>query len=239
MLDRRNFVLGGLVTGVALLTPKANVAHTQEGTPEATGSDPYVFGNAFDLLPRADDEVAVVSSGQPIDMGLIAVPVVIHNGTDEAVGINNVQAVVRDASGTMVAVGEIESAAPYRVEAGAYALAKVEFDSDVEIPSDATYEFTVETEESDDDTYLNINVTEAVVTGDKVLGLVANNEAMDVIEPIMALAMTFDDAGNLVGCGYEFLTASEVPVGGSAPFEIDMYGDVTDLYLVAARGWAF
>jgi hypothetical protein len=201
----------------------------------------YVGGNAFPLIPAgAPGEVSVVASGAP-DPSSGSVPFVVRNNTDGDVYDVRVIATAKDASGRVVATGDDQGVRPFHVQPGTLGLGHVYFDGLV-LPADTAFEFVVETAPADELRYKrtrDLEVVEASLFEDRIVGQIENPQDGDV-EGLIGITVTcFDPSGFPLGDSWEFVETNRLAPGEMVPFQAAPYLARTlgcPAFLVAGNG---
>jgi hypothetical protein len=223
-LNRRLLVIG---VG-ALMIPKEVIAQT----PATNSSDPWIFGTGFDLLPTGTvGEVEVIASGTIVGN---SIPIVVKNNSTNSVGILDVVASARDASGTLIGVAEVSSLAPYNIESGAIQVGLVYFGE--AIPVDAIVEFKVEVD-TPSDYFRNLLIVEAESTDSGLIGSVMNPYRSPTSGPISINGVGLDGTGTVVGYFSGYGATDDLDPEGTTLFNIDYYGGFAEHFLVGARGY--
>ena len=235
MLTRRNTVKLGLSTLTSFSVFK--LTHAQVGTPQLTDTE---LGNMLQLnvpsLPQAKEgEVEVVLSGQG-DGSYVGV--VIHNASNEVVGLDDVSGIARDASGSLYAVSENSILAPYELQPGEYGLGLVPFDKDITADIDITFEVKTETPGAGFMELVDIPVTEVSIDGDKVIGLVENTTNVEASSLVAVVGVFFAEDGTICGWFRTYLNDSVSPGGIGTFSSSGVDGVVSASYAISASGWA-
>jgi hypothetical protein len=220
-----------------------------QGTPEATPSaegtpvadheqtNPYVFGNGFDLIPQGStDEVEIVTQGPVVDS---SVPVVIRNNTDDVIGLREVLGVARDQSGSLIGTVEVSSEAPYKLEPGGIAIADVYWSVD-SIPPDANLDLEIEYETWGEDAYYqDLQIVEVTQTETGLIGIAENTSDHPVSGPFSVVGVCLDADGAIQGHYTGFADKYALEPGETTTFSATVYGTgPCDHYLVSAKGFA-
>jgi hypothetical protein len=232
-MDRRKFIAGGIVTVTTVVMPSTTTA---QATPTPNEANPFLFGNAFEVIPEGEaDTVQVVLIGEPNEDRL---PFVIRNSTESAIGVDEVTGVARDSSGSLADVVDDSTIVPHVIEAGGIAIGFARFSSGGDRIVGADFELQVDFGEPN--RYLrNLSIVEAAVQNDGIIGL-AENTSQDTVDWPRIGAVVFSDDGEIEDYCFASASRDEVQPGSTAPFILDCFGDqVTGLYLIGAVGSSF
>ncbi len=196
----------------------------------------FVGGNAGPLLEDgADDELAVVAVGPPID----GLPVVIRNNTGQAVEAVGGEVLVRDA-GTLVGVGALQGVQPFVVEEGGYALAYAYF-SGADLPPDAEFEFVLNADPAGTDEISGArDLVVAEVNGgeDGIVGILTNPHDETITGIVINAGICFDAEGQPLSYVYSTSGGDRLEPGGILPFAIPtaLTVDACPVFLAAGYG---
>ncbi len=230
-------VLRWFALSLAILPAVASSASAQ--TPAAGADIPaslYVEGTpTFPAgKPGAVDIVAV---GDPDSS---SVPIVVRNNTDDAIELGDVVGVARDAQGKLAMTGEISDTVPFIVQPGQIAIGDVNFGDD--IPAGLTFEFEAESNPVEKSSFSrqDIDVQEAVLKDDEVIGIVRNPTGSSLNGPFAVVVMCFDDAGEISMASGGYAAKDTLGPDATSPFSITLYGDgPCDSFIVGSTGWAY
>jgi hypothetical protein len=203
----------------------------------------YVGGNVFSLLP--DGEAGALSV---VAVGVYdgrQVPVVVQNRTGEPVQLVQVSAMARN-DGDLVATGDDWEMAPVVVVDDGLAFGDIYFGAD--LPEGTTFEFTVTAEPVNEAAVseLDLTVTEANSTGDRVIAVFENQHDVPVGDvTIQADLACFDAEGALLDIGFAPAGSPLVEPGGVTPGQFalpqasaDLFTESCPVFLIAAQGGA-
>lgn len=219
------------------LTPTTEPA--QAGTPNVATSQDYVAGTALDLLaagePRA---ISVIAVGPYIDNEL---PVVVRNNSGETVQRVTVAATARTADGSLLASGEDRNLLPYRVMPAGVAFGYIDFGG-VELPVDASFEFTVQgapAQDLSDAGILDYQVTSVSSIDGRFVGEVVNGHDRALSSSSLSL-ICFAEDGTLIDSHYASLNPDLVEPGQTSSFQVLLdEGETCPRFLAAAWGFVF
>lgn len=189
-------------------------------------------------------DAEIVESGYKVDGGYLYYSVTLHNpNTDYAIETPSYRVTAKDESGAVLGTMEHTLSVIYPGQDFSYAFqgfscdgepAEVSFDI---IPAE-DYNFT-KVSALEHDTFVPLEIVGANMTSDgftsSVLGEVKNNNDYDIDSAVVVVF--FRDAdGNLEGGMSTFI--NNVPAGGTAAFDVDIYSDIiTDNFEVYANSW--
>lgn len=232
-MQRRTFIassLGALALGTL---PTHTFAQAASPTPTAT---PVLFGTAHDLVPEGEpNTVGVVLTGAPIGAD---VPFVLRNTTSDAVMIDTVGAIARDAAGTLFSSAEDFGLTPFTIPPQGIAIGFVSFPYGTVLPFDATFEFTIDPIKPGERLMVvDIPVVEAALTPTGLVGR-AENGTDTVLSSPHYTVIWFDPAtGQITGGWMGYANEDEVDAGGFATFNSDFGGSyMTEVFLVGVIG---
>lgn len=203
----------------------------------------YIGGNAFSLLPAgAAGELSVVAVGEYDGS---QVPVVVQNRTGEAVQLIQVGALARN-DGALVATGDDWEMSPMVVPDDGLAFGDIYFGT--ELPEGTEFDFTLSAEPANeaDANSLDLTVTEANSTGDRVVALFENRHAVPVGDVTIETDIAcFDANGALLDIGFAPAGSPLVEPGGVTPGQFalpeasaDLQTESCPIFLIAAQGGA-
>jgi hypothetical protein len=227
----------------ALDTAYAEVVATPETSSTAVELRGYVGGNAFSVLPEgAAGELSVVAVGQYDGR---QVPIVVQNRTGAPVQLVQVSALARS-EGNLVATGSDWEMAPVVVEDSGLAFGDIYFGA--ELPEGTAFEFTLAAEPANevDASELDLTVTEANSTGDRVIAVFENRHEVPVGDvTIQADLACFSADGALLDIGFAPAGSPLVEPGGVTPGQFalpeasaDLQTETCPVFLIAAQGGA-
>ena len=187
-----------------------------------TGS---IGGNAFPLLPAGEPgELSVIAVGAYNSSTAGAVPFVVRNNTGKDVVGLKVSATARDAGGNPLGAGDALQVNPYSVPAGFAAFGTVDFGG-VELPPDAIFEFEAEPTPTGGvgvDAFEDLEIADASVAGDRIVGEVENAGDEAVRGPILLAAVCFDLDGNLLSHDVGTAAVAELQPGAREAFQVTL-----------------
>jgi len=198
----------------------------------------FVGGNAFSLLKAGrSGELSVVAGGDLSSAFGGGIPVVVRNNTGEGVLGIQLNGTAYDASGDLIAVGRsVLRVAPRFVPSGTVAFGSVYF-GNVQLPEDARFEFEAEAEATPADRAiypsLELDVAEASLFEDRVVGKLKNVGAQPIKGPVTAAAVCFDLDGNLRGHYLGLIDVTEIAPDEDVPFQVTVFTECP-AFLVAA-----
>lgn len=201
----------------------------------------YIGGNAFALLPAGvDGQLSVVATGLYDGRNL---PVVIQNRTGNAVQLVEVSAMARS-DGALVATGSDWGVSPLVVAADGLAFGDVYFGT--ELPEGTEFTFTLSGEPVNEAaaSELDLTVTEANATDNRVIAVLENRHDVPVggvtIEANLAC---FAADGALLDVGFAPAQSSLVDVGAVTPAQFalpqasgDLFTETCPVFLIAGQG---
>jgi hypothetical protein len=169
------------------------------------------------------------------------VPIVLRNNTSETVVLSNIAGVAHDAAGTLLGDGNMMTfITPSVVPPGQVALASIEFNSVDPIPTDATVTVapTAEPLTTTQVYRQDLEIVEATMEGDRIVGLAQNGTNESLIGSIAVLGLCFDATGTIQGLYDGFADASDLGPGETAPFAVRFNGTgPCDAFLVGAGSY--
>lgn len=245
---------GGVILALTLGLSLAPLAGAQDATPDATpassGGDLIVGSSDLaPLIPEpVDGEIAVVAYG-PLDG--FNIPVIVVNGTDEAVEDIEITVMVAGESVTTagatpaadstpvaadgvpddsVAVDEAEvvtgrglGLTPDVLAPGDIAIGAITFDG-ADIAAGAELVFTIESLPVRDANLdeVDVELSEVSFTDGTFTGTATNAAGPDIPGTVNVRAVCQDADGNLTGFASGYLDADGLAQGDSAAFELDL-----------------
>lgn len=233
MLSRRTIVKAGFTTFASLASINYVAALAQSGTPDANEIE---FGNLLHQnlpeLPVAaegETEVVLVTYGTGTNAGIL-----IHNATDQAVGVDDVTGIVRDSDGGLFAVVDRSILAPYELQPGEYGLGLVNFDKDISPTNEVELQVKTEVPGSSWSTNVDVPVSEVSVDTDSVVGVIENDTNSEVSSLTAVVGIFFDTNGDISGWFRTYLSDGINP-GGIGTFSTsEIYGTISDSWAMAA-----
>jgi len=213
-----------MVGGALLALPKSVMAQS-------------IGGEGHEFVPEGTtDELEVVSVHVIHSDSLVAL---IRNNTKEAVGIRSVKAIARQ-DGELVALGDISDVGPYRVEAGEFAIARV-YIGEPSIEDDWEFEFDIEHEEPEEDGPIDVEIIEASIGGEGVLGVMKNTHDFSVFGPFTLVGLAFDAKGDVVSDFIEYVGGNELKSGDTEVFEANLNGSEEPFvsFIIAITGYTY
>jgi hypothetical protein len=231
------------VTRQVVVTPTSVPATTTPTSgptqPQDALHSPFIGGNQSPALPDGEPgKLSVIAAGK---FGGSVVPVIVRNNTDATVTRVEVSATAHDSSGAMLGAGGDQGFNPYLVMPGEITMGYVYFE-DAQFPDDVTFDYEVSASEYDPNNSiggLDLDVTEASISGGNVVGIFTNNSDKAVSGPIGAVVYCFDGDGNLLDYHSDYTDKDNADPGGTIPFQIGLRGDECPVFLVAASGYDF
>ena len=141
-------------------------------------------------------KVSVVQIGPLVEDGIgsATLPFAFRNNTSEGISHVDWTGTARS-GGSIVATGSSQGTIPAQVQPGEVGLAFIYFDGSSELPpTDAEYEFTVNTSAADQAFYNTapLKVTEASASGDAIVGAAVNGTGESVGGPFSVSVYCFD-----------------------------------------------
>lgn len=221
-----------LQTQVASLTTP-----TAEATIPAEPGITTLFGDGLGLLPPGEaGTVAVIAVGKPVREAL---PVAVRNNTGEPVLLNEVIAVARDETGTLIATSMVGTLVPYRIEPGQVAVGDIAFTPGTVLDG-LSFEFEVQLD-SPDNQFLNrvdLTISEATKTNTGITGLAVNNSDEKLMGPFSVAGLCLSTTGEIRGYYAAFATKMELAPGEETPFTASGYpGPACDAYVIGVTGY--
>lgn len=263
----RGIAVLALTLGLGL----APVAVAQDATPEATPS-----AGRGTVLVTSTDPAPVIPDGTPSEVTVVAygpldaftIPIIVVNGTDEAVENVEVSVAVDQpgegagtpaADGTPVAADGVpdESVAveedapvagrslpilPDEIAPGGIAIGAITFDlGDVAADADVTFTVTSSPAGERGLDEVDLDLSDVAFDGTAFTGTATNLSGPDIPGRVGVRAVCQDGDGGLTGFVTGYLDADGLATGDSAPFELSLPPTVDgcDAWLVAASGRTF
>lgn len=232
-----------LETQVAVLsgaTPVIQAVGSPIGaTPVASGSVspiPGVAGDAAGLAINRGNGRLDVLAGAPVRGD---VPILLVNGTSDALYVPGVLGYARDAGGKLIATGNDSTVAPSVIAPGKFAVGDVYFSPD---PLPRGLAFTFEPQATPlalANVYaLSLHVDEATRSDREVVGIVSNTTGTAENGPISIVGLCFDQRGVIQGLYSAFAAKMDLQPGASSPFDARFYGTgPCSSFLIAAVGF--
>lgn len=204
----------------------------------------FVGGNAFSVVPAGESgDVSVVVAGSLETSTFGSVPFVVRNNTAEEVTSVKVTGTLRDTDDRVVGVSNSIVLTPNRVAAGGLTFGNAYF-GDVDIPPDASLEFSVEATPADEDrfnSFRDLDVTEASIFENRIVGTLTNTQDDSIRGPIAVQAVCFDLDGNLLSLAPGTADVGTVEPEETVPFQVTLFfgatGPACPAFLVA--GYSF
>lgn len=198
-------------------------------SPPTAGVQTTLGGNAFPLLaPGTTEDVEVVAHGE-YDGNII--PVLIRNNSGDTVYNIEAKVEVRDASGSLIGVGESSSShalKPGILNPGEYAIGWVFLDADVPADAEMTFKALFETEpDFMSDFSINLHFGEINWLQDKIVGEVVNPKDT-AVRNVWLNALCIGPNGELLSAEIHNLDET-IPAEGVSAFQMNggVFGDLT------------
>lgn len=186
----------------------------------------FVGGNAFTLVPPGETgELSVVAFGGVDALYAGSLPFVVRNNTGEEIQGVKINATARDGAGNLLAAADSLQVNPYVVNAGGLALGTVYF-GDIDLPPDTEFEVDVEStpdSEARFSIFRDLDVTEAALFEDRIVGELENTQDEPVGGPILLSAVCFDLDGNLLSQNSGTLDVNEIEPGETEAFQVTLF----------------
>jgi hypothetical protein len=224
----------------------ANTADEPEPAPdepEPASDDPAAYTSIYQegvepLLDTVDGEVTVAAMAAVDDSG--SFPMIIHNGTDQAISRVEVSGAAVDADGTTLSSGSSQGFEPNLIEPGGIAIGYVYAGFD--LPANVTLEQVSVDYTTGVGSFENIfavDVTEVSVSTQRVTGTISNPHDVEVSGPVSVGMACLDDSGTLLAVTGSFADRDGMEAGGTSTFTIDFYGDEMNCagVIMAASGF--
>lgn len=217
------------------ITPTPAV-QTAPGSPSSGLRMPRLFGGAPAPLPQGTAGIVdVVAVGPPSDSSL---PIALRNNTGEDVYVVDVLALARDTRGTLVASGESSFIAPVFLPRGRIAIGSIYFGSN-DIPPGVTFAFEPEVRPVDSDPFWlqDVDVTEATLQGNEIVGLIQNPTDSELSGSFFVVGVCFDASGAITAEFSASAAKDTLRPGESSPFSASLYSvEHCDYFLMGAWG---
>ena len=249
---------GGAILALTLGLGLAPLVGAQDATPDATpaaGGGDLIVGSTdpAPVIPEAvDGEITVVAYG-PLDG--FSIPVLVVNGTDEAVEDIEITVTVAGGEGTAVEATPAAEATPVAADGvpedgvavdeataitgrglgltpdalqpGDVAIGAITFDG-ADVAPDAELVFTVTSLEVRDANLdeVDVELSDVALTDGVFTGTVTNAAGPDIPDTVNVRAVCQDADDNLTGYASGYLEAEGLAQGDSAPFELSLPADV-------------
>lgn len=210
---------------------------TADATPAADpDSDSVSIGDAFEFLDDGEaGELSVVAMGTYDGTSL---PIVVRNRTGEPLQSLSVSAAVRSSDGDLIGSGSVSGAmTPFVVPNGDVSFGSLYFDG-AEFPEDAEYEIDISGDAAGSGFFslVDLTVTEATLLDDRIVGAVTNDTDAPA-NLVGVYAACFSDAGDLVSTEVTFIDQDVLEAGDDATFQLPLYGNTCDRYILASTGF--
>ena len=228
-----------LQTQVASLTTPAADAAAPEASPttESGTASKNLAGDALPLLPTGRAGVVdVIAVGAPVRS---TVPVVVRNNTSTDVVLSGVLGIARDASGTLIASGDVSMFSPSLIPAGQVSIGSVYFGT-TDVPPDATLEFEPDaTPAAGGNAFRqDIAIAESTRQPNRIVGLARNGTDQPLTGPFTVVGICFDQSGAILGYYATYAAKNELAPGETTPFDATFYGTgPCDAYLLGSTGY--
>lgn len=200
-------------------------------------STSFLFGDIASIVPAGNPgEIEVVTVGAPVRSSL---PIVIRNNSDTDVLLEDVLVTGRDASGGLVTVSEVSSVAPHYLPSGGIAVGSAYFGT-TDIPSGLTFEFEIETSETNSDFIYrqDLQIQEVTNSGSELVGIAANSTEEELTGPFRVTGVCFDSLGQVTGYFATYATQDALSPGETTPFSATFYGaGPCDAFAVGVTGY--
>lgn len=222
--------------GLAMAMMRGGPAVAAIATPAPADGLDAILDRDLPRLPLAREatiEVVMSATGDGAYAGIV-----VHNGSDETVGLANVTGTAHIAGEIQVSLSEASVLAPYVLAPGGYGIGLVRFDAD--LPADCRIEFEVRTDLPDNGFLPIVDLTVQCVTVSDatVSGTVVNTSPL-VASPLVAvIGIFFADDGAICGWFRTYLSDYLDPDKQGAFQTSNTFGEVSGSYAIAASGWA-
>lgn len=198
----------------------------------------FIGGNGLGLLgPGNPGEVSVLSHGT-YDGNIL--PVVIRNNSGIDIIRPTMTVVARDDQGNQVAVGNDQMFNPNLVRSGGVSIGYAYFGG-VQIPADATYEFSFSPTAATESQYENardLEIVEANSVNGSIVGIFVNKYEATLDGPVGVSAACLDSDGNVTTVINTFAEAPQIDFEAQVPFQVTNHtGTLCEYFLVAGSGW--
>lgn len=190
------------------------------------------------------NELAVVRVGSA-DGSDSSVPVLLRNGTDQALTGIEVTGTARDSSGSLTGSGSSQGTVPSVVASGEWAFGYVYFGTEP-LPAGTTFDLSAsgrEYEEGELFGSVDLAVTEVERTtgefgGEQFVGILSNPTDMQIEGPISVDAICFDDAEAVpTGTVRTFADGNSVAPGGTVSFSLDLFDQACTVFALGGSGF--
>jgi len=242
-MNRRQFVVTTAFGTLSLsLTPQ--LLEAKQSTPTSQQSDPWVTGNAFDLLSTEGEPETLAAVVEPVMFSNSSYAVVLRSYYSQPIAITDIFGTVRNREGSLVATVEDAYFAPAIIEPNAVCIVGVSFDSDLSSSEQRSVavELDYETDLDLSDTYAaNLRVTDFVIRPERIIGVVENTTSSE-ISLGWIVGVLFDHSGQLATWFSTTTDKWDIPAGETSTFSksFDVRDDMMALpHLVASRGTSF
>ena len=196
--------------------------------PEPASDDPAAHTSIYQegvepALDTVDGEVTVAAMAAMDDSG--SFPMIIHNGTDQAISRVEVSGAAVDADGTTVSSGSSQGFEPNLIEPGGIAIGYVYAGFD--LPANLTLDQVIVDYTTGVGSFENIfavDATEVSVSTERVTGTISNPHDVEVSGPISVGMACLDDSGTLMAVTGSFADRDGMEAGGTSTFTLDSYG---------------
>lgn len=204
--------------------------------PADSRASKYLGGNASPVFPDGEPgKLSVIQLGTGGRDNLMYIAV--RNNTVSCVTYIAVSSVVYTADGKLYATGGDQGFNPAFICPGEIALG-YQYYEDVNLPTDATYTFEATARQYDKpDNFLDLDVTEVNLVGDRLVGFFTNNQDAKVSGPISATAYCFDESSTFLSEHSDYTDKDSALPGEQIPFQISLGNDPCPIYLVAGSGY--
>ena len=222
-------------TVVRTATPKATPTTAPPADPAASD---LVEGNLTTALPAGEPgKVSILAVGPLERSGTVAV--IARNNTPDSIIQVHLTGTARGPDGALLASGKDQGMKPTIVRSGEVVFGFIYFSYDAQFPDGTQYEISATWDKGEsDDYFLGLQITEINQLEDRIVGMLTNPHSQEVSGPIGVDVICFDEAGQPISTPQTFAAQDSIPAGGTASFQVDLYGNPCPQFLLAASGYA-
>lgn len=237
MFSRRSFVQLGTSTTALIASAQHFATYAETDDPEADGQAHIdLFHQNLPELPEADEgeiEIVLVGHADSRYVGIL-----IHNASDETVGLDNASGIARGTDGTEIETVLRASFAPYILNPGNYGLGIVMLEDSLDPEDDYEFELELTTEEPNSgfSVRIDIPVTELEVNGNSVSGSVENTSEHVASDLIGVRGLFFNEDGSITGWFTAYLSTDVEPGETGRYTNGHVIGEATDSWILAGSG---
>jgi len=216
-------------------TRPAQAVDPAPSTTAVTGRNASMVGDAAPALPAPTEEEFDVIILKRFDQRLT---LFVRNNTPNVVKNIGVDAVVRAADGSLLAVNQGIGFRPALVRPGEVTYGGISF-GDITLPDDAQFEFEVTAGAATaDEGAGDLQISEHNFVQNRFVGMLVNSGPQKVNGPIRVQLLCFDADGAYLAEDFEFTTKNEVEPDASIPFQVQV-SDSCPTYLIFATGFVW